>query len=117
LDDSPGNVVRGSLDLVRRVTDRDTATSPAQHFDVVPAIAERQHIGSRDTEARCHLGEPGRLVHAIGSYVEPGTPPDEVADALQTEVARQRDEVFLGPCRISQDHPSHGPGAELLSIL
>ncbi len=111
------DVVRGLLDLGRRVTDGHAATGPAEHLDVVAAVTEGQHVGGGDAEPRGHLGQRGGLVHPVRGDVQPGAPADEVGHPVQAQMPGQRDEVLVGPGRVAQDDAGHRPGAQLLDVL
>ena len=64
-----------------RAEDRDAASGPLQHLDVVATVADREHVGGGDPELVGDELQPGGLADAHRRQVEPGGPAD-AADAV-----------------------------------
>src|SRR5690606_16918727 len=56
--DRAGDGVGDLLQLVGRLAHRDPAAGPAEHLDVVVAVADREGVGGRETPRPAHDLEP-----------------------------------------------------------
>ena len=115
--DGLGHVVGGLLDLQRRLAHGHAAAGPAQHLDVVAAVADREHVGRCDAELGGHLLQRGGLGDALGGDVEPGGPADEVVGAVQAELLGELEELLLRGVRVADDHAGDRLGDQLLDGL
>src|SRR5665647_799684 len=82
LGEVAGDVIGGSQDLGGGAAHRDTTTRPAQHLDVVVAVAEGEDVLRRDPVPLAGNLEPGGLVDALRRDVQPAFPAHEVALSL-----------------------------------
>src|SRR5215210_1454228 len=94
--DGRGDVVGRGPRLLHGLAHGHAAARPAQHLDVVAAVADGQHVGLTDAEPLRDDREPGGLGDPDRTEVQPRRPAHDVVGAVQTEPTRKLHEVVGG---------------------